>query len=88
MPIRTDEPNLAQSICQSLRWLIGVVLCIFPLIGSEILAQPPESSQGDVIPRDVREMYDRGLEFLAKSQDENGDGVKGASRWWHHRFWL
>lgn len=42
------------------------------------IAQLPESNQGDVIPRDVREMYDRGLEFLAKNQDENGGWSKGS----------
>lgn len=36
-------------------------------------AQFPVAKSGEVIPRDVREMYDRGLQYLASSQTENGD---------------
>src|SRR5262249_8510800 len=36
-------------------------------------AQPPTARSGEVIPRDVREMYDRGLQYLASSQSEKGD---------------
>jgi hypothetical protein len=40
-------------------------------------AQLPEIRVGEVVPRDVREMYDRGLQYLAKSQTENGDWTDG-----------
>jgi hypothetical protein len=36
-------------------------------------AQPPNVRIGEAVPRDVREMYDRGLQFLATTQSENGD---------------
>jgi hypothetical protein len=36
-------------------------------------AQPPNTRSGEIVPRDVREMYDRGLQYLAGSQTENGD---------------
>jgi hypothetical protein len=36
-------------------------------------AQPPNVRYGEVVPRDVREMYDRGLQFLATSQTEAGN---------------
>lgn len=36
-------------------------------------AQVPNIRIGDAVPRDVREMYDRGLQYLVKSQSENGD---------------
>lgn len=36
-------------------------------------AQVPGVRIGDVVPRDVREMYDRGLQYLVKTQSENGD---------------
>lgn len=39
-------------------------------------AQPPTEHVGEVVPRDVREMYDRGLQYLAKTQSEDG-GWKG-----------
>ena len=36
-------------------------------------AQVFEPHIGEVVPRDVREMYDRGLQYLTKMQTENGD---------------
>ncbi len=38
----------------------------------------PSSNGGEIIPRDLREMYDRGLQYLATSQTETGDWT-GAS---------
>jgi hypothetical protein len=43
-----------------------------------VLAQAPTSRFGEVVPRDVREMYDRGLQYLAKTQTENGDWTDSA----------
>lgn len=40
-------------------------------------AQMPVERHGEVVPRDVREMYDRGLQYLATTQTENGDWVGG-----------
>src|SRR5207253_406875 len=40
-------------------------------------AQPPNARIGEAVPRDVREMYDRGLQFLMKTQSENGDWPGG-----------
>ena len=40
-------------------------------------AQLPSSRFGEVVPRDVREMYDRGLQYLATTQGENGDWPGG-----------
>ena len=40
-------------------------------------AQIPTSRFGEAVPRDVREMYDRGLQYLAKTQSENGDWPGG-----------
>ena len=40
-------------------------------------AQGPTARFGEVVPRDVREMYDRGLQYLAKTQTENGDWQGG-----------
>jgi hypothetical protein len=37
------------------------------------MAQVPSARFGEVIPRDVREMYDRGLQYLAKTQQPGGD---------------
>ena len=40
-------------------------------------AQLPSSRFGEVVPRDVREMYDHGLQYLATTQGENGDWPGG-----------
>ncbi len=41
------------------------------------LRQLPSPRFGESVPRDVREMYDRGLQYLAKTQSENGDWAGG-----------
>ena len=43
-------------------------------------AQFPSTSGGEVVPRDVREMYDRGLQFLATTQTEAGDWKGGGEQ--------
>lgn len=40
-------------------------------------AQLPGARFGEVVPRDVREMYDRGLRYLAAKQTEKGEWVGG-----------
>ena len=35
---------------------------------------------GEAVPRDVREMYDRGLEYLVKTQSEQGDWESGGQQ--------
>jgi hypothetical protein len=40
-------------------------------------AQVPGERVGEVVPRDVREMYDKGLQYLAKTQNEQGHWVGG-----------
>jgi hypothetical protein len=40
-------------------------------------AQPPNARIGEAVPRDVRELYDKGLQFLVKTQSENGDWPGG-----------
>src|SRR5215469_6381435 len=42
-----------------------------------VSAQAPTTRSGEVVPRDVREMYDRGLQYLAKTQTEQGDWQGG-----------
>jgi hypothetical protein len=40
-------------------------------------AQGLTGRSGEVVPRDVREMYDRGLQYLVKTQSEQGDWQGG-----------
>src|SRR5881227_1468616 len=61
---------------------------ILPLligVGSNCPAQLVQEHVGEIVPRDVREMYDRGLQYLVKTQTdagawpggEDGPGVTG-----------
>ncbi len=53
---------------------VALALSILALSPAPVRAQGlPNAKFGEVVPRDVREMYDRGLQYLAKSQTENGD---------------
>lgn len=40
-------------------------------------AQPPNARIGEGVPRDVREMYDKGLQYLVKTQAEDGSWPGG-----------
>ena len=40
-------------------------------------AQVPTLHHGEAVPRDVREMYDRGLQYLANKQSDGGDWSDG-----------
>lgn len=55
-------------------FLFAMTACVWFSCGSSgsAAAQSLEIRTGDVVPRDVREMYDRGLQFLAKTQNEDG----------------
>jgi hypothetical protein len=60
---------------------IGLVLASFaagPIESS--VAQPPEARVGEVVPRDVREMYDLGLQYLAGAQTEEGSWAGGGEQ--------
>jgi hypothetical protein len=41
-------------------------------LADSLSAQPPGTHAGEAVPRDIREMYDRGLKYLAETQQENG----------------
>ena len=56
----------------------ALAACVFFLaISHSAVAQVPLLHHGEVVPRDVREMYDRGLQYLANKQTENGDWSDG-----------
>src|SRR5262249_40667019 len=59
---------------------IGIVfLARLLAFGAPAAAQIPTGRIGEAVPRDVREMYDRGLQFLAKTQSQDGDWPSGGS---------
>ena len=82
----TSVPHcLSPSICTAARRrqrrfaglaLVGMTLGLLA-IPSNAPAQPPSVRTGDVVPRDVREIYDRGLQYLASTQTENGNWTGG-----------
>jgi hypothetical protein len=43
-------------------------------------SQPPTAPSGEVVPRDIREMYDKGLQYLAATQNERGDWAGGGEQ--------
>jgi hypothetical protein len=55
------------------RTLIVIIALGAISISAPARAQLPELRHGDVVPRDVREMYDRGLQYLARTQNDRGD---------------
>jgi hypothetical protein len=60
-----------------LRTSLGIAMAAVTVAA---LAQGPVVRYGDPVPRDVREMYDAGLRYLIKTQDESGawkDGQAG-----------
>ena len=50
---------------------------LMTLAASATMAQPPNARIGEQVPRDVREMYERGMQYLASSQGTNGDWQGG-----------
>lgn len=55
---------------------LAACACLIASAGMAV-AQVPLLHHGEVVPRDVREMYDRGLQYLANKQTENGDWTDG-----------
>jgi hypothetical protein len=57
--------------------VLFVAATLFIAAPAPVSAQPPTARFGEVVPRDVRELYDRGLQYLATTQSENGDWTGG-----------
>src|SRR5687767_13612965 len=53
---------------------VGLVLLA---VAGRATAQPPNASIGEAVPRDVREIYDKGLQYLVKTQTDRGDFTGG-----------
>jgi hypothetical protein len=53
------------------RTLTVALVFLFPSAGT--IAQEPNVQIGQAVPRDVREIYDKGLHYLAQTQTERGD---------------
>lgn len=51
------------------KWVWAIIGALY---GSSVSAQPAFTPQGDVVPRDVREITDRGLQYLVQTQEDSG----------------
>lgn len=77
--IDQPRPTRIRFARRSVRLIPAAVLCaLLPaMLPATAQAQVPSIRHGDVVPRDVREMYDRGLQFLATSQGADGSWSDG-----------
>lgn len=56
-------------------YLMGLLACCSP-----VQAQGPAARFGEVVPRDVREIYDKGLQYLVTTQNDAGDWKNGGEQ--------
>lgn len=62
--------NLISSLSAAAKFAFFASLLLFA--EQRAKAQAPQIQTGEIVPRDVREIYDRGLNYLATSQAEDG----------------
>lgn len=78
---RTACTSSKASVLSMEYWVSKVLCCCLGLVvlgnASRVNAQLPDAQYGEVVPRDVREMYDKGLQYLAKTQAQNGSWSGG-----------
>lgn len=51
----------------------GAICVLIAASAGPLSAQPPTPKMGEAVPRDVREIYERGMTYLARTQSEAGD---------------
>ncbi|TWU43138.1 hypothetical protein Q31b_21760 [Novipirellula aureliae] len=59
------------------RFILWSLFFLLPALAQYSLAQYPTIQLGEAVPRDVRETYEKGLRYLAKSQTADGDWGDG-----------
>ncbi len=60
-----------------LRFVLALILFPWVVQGVDCRGQSLEIRSGDPVPHDVREMYQRGLDYLAENQDSEGGWPSG-----------
>jgi len=73
----SDRPKRPPSRSARLLLLGLIAPALIACGAGDANAQIPTSRFGEVVPRDVREMYDRGLQYLASAQTDKGDWPGG-----------
>jgi hypothetical protein len=53
--------------------IVAAIALMLAHIAEPVRSQTLDEHVGEVVPRDVREMYDHGLQYLVKTQGEDGD---------------
>ncbi len=60
--------------------IVSAALMMFgQTLSSPAFAQPPNARVGEAVPRDVREIYNKGLQYLVKTQSQEGSWIGGQS---------
>jgi hypothetical protein len=72
----TTTSLVSSRICR----MLVVSLLAFGITCSRGFAQAPSVRFGEVVPRDVREIYERGLQYLVTTQNEAGDWKGGGEQ--------
>lgn len=71
MSDKLNDMNQSTDSCS--RRKLRYCLLVAALVSNMANGQVPTLSLGENVPREVREIYDRGLQYLATSQDDNGN---------------
>jgi hypothetical protein len=69
------SPRVAHFPCTLI--VSAAVLLLGQTLSRPLLAQPPNARIGEAVPRDVREIYNKGLQYLIKTQSQDGSWVGG-----------
>jgi len=56
---------------------LALTLIVLGNVANVATAQPPNARIGEAVPRDVREMYEKGMQYLAKTQTSDGEWTGG-----------
>lgn len=75
-----NDPHRRRAPQRAALWRPAAAFCVFAaalVLAAPARAQTPNVRYGDAVPRDVREMYDRGLQYLVSSQTEAGGWIGG-----------
>jgi hypothetical protein len=78
MPSLPRNGQISRKEIENMLRMLASSLILLGMTGL-VSAQPPNARIGEAVPRDVREMYDKGLQYLVKTQTDKGDWQGGQS---------
>jgi hypothetical protein len=71
------QNRFGPSLVRNFVWRAIATIAVLLAFAASAAAQPPSVRVGEAVPRDVREIYDRGLQYLASKQAASGDWQGG-----------